>query len=60
MIAILNWFKDRLREPSTKEGILLGLGILGIKLSPEFANAIYNSLVSIYIAYKIFRKEYQK
>jgi hypothetical protein len=56
-MKVFDYLLERLKEPSTKQGIILGLGLLGVKLTPEFTDAILNLTLSVYVCYQILRKE---
>jgi hypothetical protein len=47
----------RLREPSTIRGIVLLLGLIGVKISPEQTDAISTAVVGLLAAVEVFRKE---
>jgi hypothetical protein len=47
MKDIAKYASDRLKEPSTWRGIILILAAVGVKLSPELADAIIASGISL-------------
>jgi hypothetical protein len=47
MKNIAKYASDRLKEPSTWRGIILVLAAVGVKLSPELADAIIASGISL-------------
>lgn len=53
----MKYIIDRLKEPSTIRGIILLLGLLGIKLSPEQTETITSAGLGLIAAVEVFRKE---
>jgi hypothetical protein len=54
---ITSFIKERLAEPSTFRGIILILGLLGIKISPELTDSIYSLVVAGLATVEVLRKE---
>ena len=52
----MNYVLNRLGEASTWQGIVMILGVCGVKLSPEESGAIVTACVSIVAAISIFTK----
>lgn len=52
-----SFLKERLSEPSTFRGIILILGLLGIKISPELTDSIYSLVVASLATIEVLRKE---
>ena len=53
----MNYFIDRLKEPSTWRGLALMLGALGVGVSPEMANSIGSAVIAALGAVEVIRRE---
>lgn len=54
---MLQWIKERLKEPSTWQGISGLVGVLGYTMSPELGETIATTAVGIITLIQIVRKE---
>lgn len=59
-MKVFSFLINRLREPSTIRGIIVGFGLLGVKISPELTESIIQSTLSFLATYEMFRKEEPK
>jgi hypothetical protein len=53
----MKYILDRLKEQSTIRGLVVMLGLVGVKLTPSQNEAIISAVVAILAAIEIFRKE---
>jgi hypothetical protein len=53
----MKWIIERLKEVSTWRGLIVLLGLVGVSLSPEQAQAIVAAGLSIIAVVEVFRKE---
>jgi hypothetical protein len=53
----MNYFIDRLKEPSTWRGLALMLGALGVGVSPEMVNSIGSAVIAALGAIEVIRRE---
>lgn len=56
-IIMLNWLKERLKEPSTLQGAAGLAGAIGYALNPEMLELIATTVVSIISLIQIAKKE---
>ena len=52
----MNYILNRLKEASTWQGVVLLIGVAGVKISPEQSDAIVQAAVAIVAAISIFTK----
>lgn len=53
----MNYFLDRMKEPSTWRGLALMLGALGVGVSPDMINAIGSAVIAALGAIEVIRRE---
>jgi hypothetical protein len=53
----MKYIFDRLFEPSTWRGLVSLATLLGIKIAPDHADAVFTAGASVYSAINILRKE---
>lgn len=54
---MLQFIKDRLKEPSTKRGAILLAGVVGIIVSPDQIESILVLIAAAFGVFESFRKE---
>ncbi len=57
LLAMLTWIKDRLKEPSTFQGLTALAGAIGYTLNPEAVDAIVALVVAVLGAIQVLKTE---
>lgn len=57
---MLEWILMKLKEPSTKAGLVTLVSLIGLKFSPEFVDAIFAFIIVATNLWQIGRKEIVK
>lgn len=58
MNKVISYITARLKEPSTRQAVVVLVGAVGIKtVSPEMAGMLFDAVVAVFTVVSVFTKE---